>query len=78
MLRARVSRLERAIQTEEPLPYVVRYESGETPEEAIERVLGGRVPPAGWRFVLAPQPMSLEAWEVANSPQHPQPPENPN
>lgn len=61
-LRSRLRRLESRLAPHDPLPYVVHRRDGEPLLDAIERTLAGRVPPPGWRCIVAPEPMTLDAW----------------
>jgi len=60
------------------MPYVVCQREGEAVEEARARALAGRTPPPGWRFVLAPEPLSAEEWMKQHSPDNPDSVQNPS
>ena len=61
-LRARVKRLEAAIRSEDPLPYVVELRGREGIRRAIKRTLAGRKAETYWAFVLARVEMTEEQW----------------
>jgi hypothetical protein len=77
-LRVRLNKLESAARSRAAPPYVVFQAEGEPLDEAVERALAGQTPPPGWRYVLAPEPLTREQWVEKYSPEHPAPVENPD
>jgi hypothetical protein len=70
-VRRRVINLEqrlRAVQAKRSAVYFIEQKSGETEEEAINRVLAELPPPHPTQFIVAPEMLSLEEWEERYSP----------
>jgi hypothetical protein len=67
-LRDRVTKLEVDVGQKNPLPYVVFQKEGESLEAAQCRALNGREAPPSWRFILAPEPQTIDQWIAKNSP----------
>ena len=67
-LAARLRKLERLAGDSVVVPYVVFRKADEPLEEACRRALDGQKPPAVWRFILAEDPLAVDQWIAAYSP----------